>query len=55
MILENNKGFIKIRFKHKLNWMKTGMGQARFASLVQWFGRWAGVESGEGAGAGASA
>ena len=55
MILDNNKGFRNIRFKHKLNWMKTEWDQTRFASLVQWFGHWAGVESGDEAGAGASA
>ena len=32
--LDNNKGFINLRFMHKLNWMKTEWVQASFCSLV---------------------
>ena len=33
-ILDNNKGFINLRFLQKLNWMKTEWDQARFSSPV---------------------
>ena len=33
-ILNNNKGFIDLRFMHKLYWMKTEWDQARFLDLV---------------------
>ena len=34
VIQDHNKGFINLRFLHKLNWMKTEWDQARFSSLV---------------------
>ena len=32
--LDNNKGFINLRFLQKVNWKKTVWDQARFSSLV---------------------
>jgi hypothetical protein len=33
-ILDNNNGFINLRFMQKLYWMKTEWDQARFSGLV---------------------
>ena len=32
-VLDNNKGFINLRFLQKLNWMKIEWGQARFSRV----------------------